>query len=54
MSKSGSLGFLGALTHTFHNVIDVDPESTRRAGIGKTRENIAQVSQLVIQLRRDS
>lgn len=44
MNKStSSLGFLGALSHTFHSVVDVDPESTRRSGIGKTRETIAHV-----------
>jgi hypothetical protein len=40
--RSGG-GLLGALTHTFHAVVDVDPESTRRNSIGKTRESINEV-----------
>lgn len=43
MSKSGSLGFLGALSHTLQTVIDVDPESSRRSNITKTRELISQL-----------
>lgn len=45
MSKSGSLGFLGALSHTIQTVIDVDPESSRRSNITKTRELISQLEQ---------
>lgn len=41
--KSTSYGLLGALSHTFHGIVDVDPESTRRNSIGKTRESIQEV-----------
>lgn len=41
---STSYGFLGALSHTFHSVMDVDPEATRRNNIGKLRDSISQVS----------
>jgi hypothetical protein len=43
-SSSGSLGFLGALTHTVQSLVDTDPEASRRNSIGKTRELIAHVS----------
>ena len=43
-SGGSSMGFIGALTHSFQNVMDVDPESSRRNSIGKTRESIGQVS----------
>ena len=42
--KSG--GLLGALTHTFHAVVDADPEATRKTQLLKTRESIASVSHL--------
>lgn len=41
--RSGG-GLLGALSHTFHGIVDVDPEATRRNTITKTRELINQVS----------
>jgi sorting nexin-41/42 len=34
----------GRLSHAVHGIVDVDPETTRRNNIGKTRENIVQVS----------
>lgn len=40
--RSGG-GLLGALTHTFHGIVDADPEATRRNTITKTRESINQV-----------
>lgn len=40
--KSG--GLLGALTHTFHSVVDADPEATRKTQLLKTRESITTVS----------
>lgn len=40
--RSGG-GLLGALSHTFHGIVDVDPEATRRNTITKTRESINQV-----------
>lgn len=41
--KSGG-GLLGALSHTFHGIVDNDPEMTRRNTITKTRESINEVS----------
>lgn len=43
LKKPGAYGFLGALSHTFHGIVDVNPEATRRNTIGKTRDSIAQV-----------
>lgn len=40
---AASYGLFGALTHTFQGMVDVDPESTRRNSIGKTRESIHEV-----------
>lgn len=40
--KSGG-GLLTALTHTFHGIVDSDPEASRRSSIGKTRESINEV-----------
>lgn len=40
--KSGG-GLLTALTHTFHGIVDNDPEASRRSSIGKTRESIHEV-----------
>lgn len=37
-------GLLGALSHTFHGMVDADPEAARRNNITKTREAINQVS----------
>lgn len=39
----GSFGLLNAVKHSLSGMMDVDPEATRRANIGKTRDNIAQV-----------
>ena len=39
----GSFGLLNAVKHSLSGMIDVDPEATRRANIGKTRDNISQV-----------
>ena len=42
--RSGSgMGLLNALSYTIHGMMDTDPESARRNGISKTRENISQV-----------
>ncbi|TIB88774.1 hypothetical protein E3Q06_00843 [Wallemia mellicola] len=35
-----NMSFLGAISHTLHGIMDVDPEATRRNSIGKTRESI--------------
>lgn len=51
--SSSSSGFFGALTHTFSNVIDNDPESTRRNNIGKTREQIQNLEAGVQATRSD-
>lgn len=40
--RSGG-GLLGALTHTFHGMVDADPEASRRNSIGKTTESIQEV-----------
>lgn len=37
------MGLLSALSYTLHGMMDADPESARRSGISKTRENISQV-----------
>jgi len=44
-AASSSFGFLGALGHTFHGIVDVDPEATRRSSIGKTKDAIAQLEE---------
>ncbi|PPQ66665.1 hypothetical protein CVT26_009419 [Gymnopilus dilepis] len=36
-------GLLNALSYTLHGMMDVDPETARRNGITKTRENISQL-----------
>lgn len=51
--RSGG-GLLGALSHTFHSVMDVDPEATRRSRISKLREEIAQVSRTFLVLMLSS
>ena len=44
--KGGSAGYglLSAVKHSLSGMMDVDPEATRRANIGRTRDNISQVS----------
>lgn len=51
--SSSSSGFFGAITHTFSNVIDNDPDSTRRNNIGKTRESIQNLEAGVQATRAD-
>ena len=41
-------GLLNALSYTLHGMMDVDPETARRNGITKTRENISQVSITIV------
>ncbi|WWD17888.1 sorting nexin-41 [Kwoniella shandongensis] len=36
-------GLLSAVKHSLSGMMDVDPEATRRANIGKTRDNISQL-----------
>jgi len=42
-TKVPGVGLLNALSYTLHGMMDVDPETARRNGITKTRENISQV-----------
>lgn len=41
--RAPGMGFLNALSYTIHGMMDADPETARRNGIGKTRETISQV-----------
>ncbi|ORY74081.1 hypothetical protein BCR35DRAFT_306879 [Leucosporidium creatinivorum] len=50
--RSGG-GLLGALSHTFHGIVDVDPEATRRNTITKTRESINQLDAALKALTQD-
>lgn len=42
-TKPPGTGFLNALSYTLSGMMDADPETARRNGISKTRENISQV-----------
>ncbi|WWC86255.1 uncharacterized protein L201_001128 [Kwoniella dendrophila CBS 6074] len=42
-SASQGFGLLSAVKHSISGMMDVDPEATRRANIGKTRDNISQL-----------
>lgn len=44
--RTPGMGLLNALSYTLHGMMDVDPETARRNGIGKTRETISQVSSI--------
>lgn len=44
LSSVGKVFGFGKLNYAMKGIIDVDPETTRRNNIGKTRETIAQVS----------
>jgi sorting nexin-4 len=46
-TKAPGMGLLNALSYTLHGMMDVDPETARRNGITKTRENISQVLPLL-------
>ncbi|KAK4698643.1 sorting nexin-41/42, partial [Phenoliferia sp. Uapishka_3] len=50
--RSGG-GLLGALTHTFHGIVDADPEMSRRNSIGKTREAINDLDEALKALTQD-
>jgi hypothetical protein len=41
--RGNSFGLLNAVKHSLSGMMDVDPEATRRANIGRTRDNISQV-----------
>lgn len=40
---AGGYGLISAVKHSISGMMDVDPEATRRANIGRTRDNISQV-----------
>ena len=42
--RAPGMGLISALSYTIHGMMDTDPESARRSGIGKTRETISQVA----------
>ena len=42
--RSSGYGLLGAITHTFQSVMDVDRDASRRSNISKLREEISSVS----------
>lgn len=44
--RAPGMGLLNALSYTLHGMMDVDPETARRNGIGKTRETISQVGSI--------
>lgn len=46
--SSSAGGLLGALSHTFHGIVDANPEAARRNNITKTREAINQVGSLIV------
>ena len=45
-----AFGLLSAVRHSLSGMMDVDPEATRRANIGKTRDNISQVRRVSLQV----
>ncbi|KAJ9097202.1 Sorting nexin-41 [Naganishia friedmannii] len=42
-SAGAGYSFFSAVKHSLSGMMDVDPEATRRANIGRTRDNIAQL-----------
>jgi sorting nexin-41/42 len=44
LSGVGKVFGFGKLNYAMKGIIDVDPETTRRNNIGKTKESITQVS----------
>ncbi|KAJ9119726.1 hypothetical protein QFC22_003436 [Naganishia vaughanmartiniae] len=44
----GGYSFFSAVKHSLSGMMDVDPEATRRANIGRTRDNIAQVGRAAL------
>jgi sorting nexin-41/42 len=50
---SSNYGLLGALSHTFQSVMDVDPEATRRNNIAKLRDSIAQLEEALALTEKD-
>lgn len=46
-------GLLGALSSTFHSVMDVDPETTRRNTISRLKDNCAQLEEALELTEKD-
>ncbi|KAI8053267.1 hypothetical protein BDF22DRAFT_683645 [Syncephalis plumigaleata] len=46
-SSSGGGGLFSLISDTFHGLLDVDPEATRRSNIGKTQQLIAMLEDCV-------
>jgi hypothetical protein len=44
-SNGGGGGLLGAISQTFHSVMDVDPEATRRNTISRLKDSCAQLEE---------
>ena len=42
-ARGAGFGLISAVKHSLSGMMDVDPEATRRANIGKTRDNISQL-----------
>lgn len=42
-ARGSGFGLISAVKHSLSGMMDVDPEATRRANIGKTRDNISQL-----------
>lgn len=43
-ARGSGFGLISAVKHSLSGMMDHDPEATRRANIGKTRDNISQAS----------
>ncbi|KAJ8094667.1 Sorting nexin, cytoplasm-to-vacuole targeting pathway/endosomal sorting [Marasmius tenuissimus] len=52
-TRAPGMGFLNALSYTLHGMMDVDPETARRNGITKTREQISQLEDALHLAERD-
>ena len=52
-SNGSSGGLLGALSSTFHSVMDVDPETTRRNTISRLKDNCAQLEEALELTEKD-
>lgn len=48
-ARGSGFGLISAVKHSLSGMMDHDPEATRRANIGKTRDNISQVSQAALE-----
>ncbi|KAL0580602.1 Sorting nexin, cytoplasm-to-vacuole targeting pathway/endosomal sorting [Marasmius crinis-equi] len=52
-TRAPGMGFLNALSYTLHGMMDVDPETARRNGISKTREQISQLEDALHLVQQD-